>query len=362
MVRSACSARRPSSGTAWRRHRRAVAGVGPAGLPVLAERPPGRRHLAELLFDEADDPLGALRWTLAELRRKLGAPETVRRRPGGDHPRERHHGDPCPHRRAGRPHGPARPGRRAARRHQRPGQPDLRVVVVVSATCWRPRPRRGCARRRWAAGVGQAGAAVAYASRAVARKPVDEGNQELLAAAGRLGRPGGRPPAVAVCEDTMRRELGVETSAALGRRRALPQVAAEPAGQRPRRRHQPARGRPGGDRGRRRRGRHRLPAPGLRRRGHPPRPRPPGHRAAGAGRGAGPRRPGPRRGGRGRPPRGGAAGHRGRRRRHGGDRLPGARLRRRPGRPPPDAEAWLARAEALAETDVQLGAVSASGA
>ena len=32
---------------------------------LLAERPPGRRHLAELLFDEADDPLGALRWTLA---------------------------------------------------------------------------------------------------------------------------------------------------------------------------------------------------------------------------------------------------------------------------------------------------------
>ena len=41
---------------------------------LLAERPPGRRHLAELLFSEADDPLGALRWTLAELRRTLAAP------------------------------------------------------------------------------------------------------------------------------------------------------------------------------------------------------------------------------------------------------------------------------------------------
>lgn len=45
---------------------------------LLADRPPSRRHLAELLFSEADDPLGALRWTLAELRRALGAPELLR--------------------------------------------------------------------------------------------------------------------------------------------------------------------------------------------------------------------------------------------------------------------------------------------
>src|SRR5687768_16994794 len=51
---------------------------------VLAERPPSRRHLAELLFGDANDPLGALRWTLAELRRSLGVdafggdPVTVR--------------------------------------------------------------------------------------------------------------------------------------------------------------------------------------------------------------------------------------------------------------------------------------------
>jgi hypothetical protein len=35
---------------------------------LLADRPPSRRHLAELLFADADDPLGALRWSLAELR------------------------------------------------------------------------------------------------------------------------------------------------------------------------------------------------------------------------------------------------------------------------------------------------------
>jgi hypothetical protein len=40
---------------------------------LLAERPPTRGRLAELLFPDADDPFGALRWSLAELRRLLGA-------------------------------------------------------------------------------------------------------------------------------------------------------------------------------------------------------------------------------------------------------------------------------------------------
>jgi DNA-binding SARP family transcriptional activator len=39
---------------------------------LLAERPPSRRRLAELFFSEAVDPLRALRWTLAEIRRGLG--------------------------------------------------------------------------------------------------------------------------------------------------------------------------------------------------------------------------------------------------------------------------------------------------
>ena len=97
---------------------------------LLAERPPGRRHLAELLFDEADDPLGALRWTLAELRRKLGAPELF----GGDpvattlgngitadvHALTGELADPA---------GLLDLDGAAARRRQRPGQPDLRVVA-----------------------------------------------------------------------------------------------------------------------------------------------------------------------------------------------------------------------------------------
>jgi DNA-binding SARP family transcriptional activator len=45
---------------------------------VLSERPPPRARLASLLFAEADDPLGALRWSLGELRRALDDPLILR--------------------------------------------------------------------------------------------------------------------------------------------------------------------------------------------------------------------------------------------------------------------------------------------
>jgi len=45
---------------------------------ILAERPTARAQLASLIFADADDPLGALRWTLAQLRRALGAPDALR--------------------------------------------------------------------------------------------------------------------------------------------------------------------------------------------------------------------------------------------------------------------------------------------
>ena len=38
---------------------------------LLGDRAPTRAELATLLFDEADDPLRALRWSLSELRRAL---------------------------------------------------------------------------------------------------------------------------------------------------------------------------------------------------------------------------------------------------------------------------------------------------
>jgi DNA-binding SARP family transcriptional activator len=45
---------------------------------ALSDRPVDRRELAGELFGEADDPLGALRWCLADLRRGLGLPGSLR--------------------------------------------------------------------------------------------------------------------------------------------------------------------------------------------------------------------------------------------------------------------------------------------
>lgn len=47
---------------------------------LMGELPPARSRVAGVLFGEAADPLGALRWTLAELRRALGAGSDL----GGD--------------------------------------------------------------------------------------------------------------------------------------------------------------------------------------------------------------------------------------------------------------------------------------
>ena len=149
---------------------------------LLADRPPGRRQLAELLFGEAADPLGALRWTLAELRRALGAPGlfagdpvATTLEPGvevdlqalADQP-----ADPAPLLGLGGEllegmsvaSSPAFESWLVVERH--------RVAAVVEA------------RLRQAAmtllASGRAEAAVAYASRALARNPLEEGNHELL--------------------------------------------------------------------------------------------------------------------------------------------------------------------------------------
>ncbi|MFD0594310.1 hypothetical protein ACFQZ4_19190 [Catellatospora coxensis] len=48
---------------------------------ALAERPPSRQRLVSMLFERADDPRGALRWNLAEMRRALGGRVAVGRDP-----------------------------------------------------------------------------------------------------------------------------------------------------------------------------------------------------------------------------------------------------------------------------------------
>jgi DNA-binding SARP family transcriptional activator len=44
---------------------------------ALSARPPSRQQLIDLLFTGAEDPAGALRWNLSELRRLLGGPDTI---------------------------------------------------------------------------------------------------------------------------------------------------------------------------------------------------------------------------------------------------------------------------------------------
>jgi len=44
---------------------------------ALSDRPPTRQQLVDLLFPDAEDPAGALRGNLSELRRLLGGPETI---------------------------------------------------------------------------------------------------------------------------------------------------------------------------------------------------------------------------------------------------------------------------------------------
>jgi DNA-binding SARP family transcriptional activator len=185
---------------------------------LLADRPRSRSHLAQLLFGDADDPLGALRWTLAELRRALDLPGVLT----GD-PVVADLGD------------------------------DVTVDIrLVSASAADPAPLLAVAgellegvnlaanpefeswllveRHRISAALegrlrhtavsllagGRPAEAVVYASRAVALNPLEEGNHELLVRS--LAMAGNRAAAerqVAVCEDLMRRELGIEPSDAL---------------------------------------------------------------------------------------------------------------------------------------------------
>jgi DNA-binding SARP family transcriptional activator len=184
---------------------------------LLAERPVSRKHLAGLLFGDANDPLGALRWALAELRRALG----VRALTGdpiavvlGDevhidlHFLTRDVADPEPLLHFD---GELLEG------------VDLAANLEFESWLLVARHRVSAtieARLREVAitllAAGRAADAVAYASRAVARNPLEEGNHELLVRS--LAMAGDRTAALrqaAVCEDVLRRELGIEASAAL---------------------------------------------------------------------------------------------------------------------------------------------------
>jgi DNA-binding SARP family transcriptional activator len=180
---------------------------------VLSDRPARRRELASLLFPEADDPLGALRWSLAELRRALGAPESLR----GDPPvLELPPGtvvdvlDRTPSPEAG---GELLEGLSFA------SSPGFEAWLLVE------RRRQASA---WEAllhdaaladlAAGRIGEALARASRLVSANPLEEGHHELLVRALALaGDRAGALVQVERCDEVMRRELGVAASPAVRR-------------------------------------------------------------------------------------------------------------------------------------------------
>jgi DNA-binding SARP family transcriptional activator len=170
---------------------------------LLSERPPPRTRAASLLFSEADDPLGALRWTLADLRRMLGGPDVVQ-------------GDPIELR---LPAGAAVDVRDAAL----PEGELLEGMTFPSSPvfdAWLGVMRRSLAGAARALAHDEAVArlaagdldrATALATGLVARDPLDQPAQELLIRClARAGRHAEAERQLAECEALLGRELGVK--------------------------------------------------------------------------------------------------------------------------------------------------------
>lgn len=252
---------------------------------LLAGRQPSRRQLAELLFDRTEDPLGAVRWTLAELRRTLGLESVLGGDPvdsafGADVDIDVRHVEQSDDGALLGLNGELLDGVTV------PSSPAFESWLLVE----RHRLSAAIEARLHQAAVtllasGRATEAVAFASRAVGRNPLDEGNHELLVRS--LAVAGDRDAAqrqVALCEDVLRRSRA--GAARPGRRSRRPEPDADH-----RRRDRAVPERRGGVRdvgqvsgaGRRRRRRLRRAAACARPRrrgrspgGAPPRPAPPG--------------------------------------------------------------------------------------
>jgi DNA-binding SARP family transcriptional activator len=197
---------------------------------ALAERPVARTRLAGLIFGDADDPRGALRWTLAQLRRALGLPEAL----GGD-PLELGlptgatvdvlalaAGDPDPELVRGELLEGVDPGagpdfdawlRVERRRFAGLCEAVLRDAALAELTAGAPLQ------------------AAALASRAVALNQFDDGAHELLVRCfERAGEAGAARDHADACEELFRRELGRAPDP--GVRRAADAESVPPAGDR----------------------------------------------------------------------------------------------------------------------------------
>jgi DNA-binding SARP family transcriptional activator len=200
---------------------------------VLADSPPSRQRVAELLFPEADDPLGALRWTLSDLRRLLRNRASVQ-------------GDPL---RLVLPEGTVvdvdvlkggtwveAVGLRGLGRDLIEG---LSVQSSPSFELWLASERRhlgvvaeGFVREAALAGLarGEPEGAAEYASRLVRLNPYDENHHVLLVRTLAVkGDHEGATRQVEVSTEMMRRELGVEPSPALRAAAAASRIVEGPA-------------------------------------------------------------------------------------------------------------------------------------
>jgi DNA-binding SARP family transcriptional activator len=188
---------------------------------LLSEGPASRRGLAQLLFADADDPLGALRWNLAQLRRALDGVATIE-------------GDPVELILADDVTVDVRDSAAAG------GEllEGIDVAASPAFASWLVVARGRFAGRTAAVlhdaaldelAAGNADRAAELAARLVAVDPFDEGHHEVLVRS--LAARGDRAGALAqaeACRRLFRRELGVEPSPAV-RRAAGPPVEGEPA-------------------------------------------------------------------------------------------------------------------------------------
>jgi DNA-binding SARP family transcriptional activator len=179
---------------------------------LLAERPPPRARLASLLFADADDPLGALRWSLAELRRVLDDPLVLRGDPpllrlspsatvdvlaliaveGGDVNWDDWEGELL----EGMPF-PGCPAFETWLTYQRRHLAGARQALMHEKALER-------------LGTGDAEGAAELAARLVSLDPLELRSQELLIRClARSGDKSGAERQLAACEDLFERELGV---------------------------------------------------------------------------------------------------------------------------------------------------------
>ncbi|HSS01508.1 MAG TPA: tetratricopeptide repeat protein [Kofleriaceae bacterium] len=205
---------------------------------VCCRQPPGRRKLAELLFGEADDPLGALRWSLAQLRQALGQSDAVR-------------GDPVALALAADTDVDLR-ALRSARPHDATELEGLTGELLEGMSfsaspvfeAWLAAERRQVAatveallleRAQAALGAGRADAAERMAARLVELNPLEENHQEVLVRC--LLAAGDHRGALARVEDYEQLSLREMAAPAPARLRDLvraaagPPAAASPAGQ-----------------------------------------------------------------------------------------------------------------------------------